>query len=114
MFLHLLFSVFVMLAFVPIYDSIYLTYIFCLYSAKVILKVILTITDWASLGKMVAQCTRIAYVVWRGLRLLRTWRKSFVSYASARVSMSKNGNRYLAKIDIWHNSNLWSEVGAAQ
>ena len=32
---------------------------------------------------------------------------------SARVSMSKNGNRYLAKIDIWHNSNLWSEVGAA-
>ena len=61
----------------------------------------------SGLGKMVAQCTRIAYVVWRGLRLLTTWRKSFVSYASARVSMSKICNRYLAKIDIWYNSNLW-------
>ena len=60
----------------------------------------------SGLGKMVAQCTRIAYVVWRGLRLLTTWRKSFVSYASARVSMSKICNRYLAKIDIWYNSNL--------
>ena len=49
----------------------------------------------------------IAYVVWRGLRLLTTWRKSFVSYASARVSMSKICNRYLAKIDIWYNNNLW-------
>ena len=27
------------------------------------------------LGKMIAQCTRIAYVVWRGLRLLTKWRK---------------------------------------
>ena len=61
----------------------------------------------SGLGKMVAQCTRIAYVVWRGLRLLTTWQKSFVSYASARVSMSKICNRYLAKIDIWYNSNLW-------
>ena len=75
----------------------------------------------SGLGKMVAQCTRttsypgsgyevgtrIAYVVWRGLRLLTTWRKSFVSYASTRVSMSKICNRYLAKIDIWYNSNLW-------
>ena len=50
------------------------------------------------LGKMIAQCTRIAYVVWRGLRLLTKWRK----LASARVSMSKICNRYLAKIDIWY------------
>ena len=45
--------------------------------------------------------------IWRGLRLLTTWQKSFVSYASAPVSMSKICNRYLAKIDIWYNSNLW-------
>ena len=38
----------------------------------------------------------VAYVVWRGGNLL-----------SARVSMSKTCNRYLAKIDIWYNSNLW-------
>ena len=29
----------------------------------------------SGLGKMIAQCTRIAYVVWRGLRLLTKWRK---------------------------------------
>ena len=27
------------------------------------------------LGNMIAQCTRIAYVVWRELRLLTKWRK---------------------------------------
>ena len=42
---------------------------------------------------MIAQCTRIAYVVWRGLRLLTKWWK----LASAPVSMSKICNRYLAK-----------------
>ena len=29
----------------------------------------------SGLGKMIAQCTRIAYAVWRGLRLLTKWRK---------------------------------------
>ena len=27
------------------------------------------------LGNVIAQCTRIAYVVWRELRLLTKWRK---------------------------------------
>ena len=60
----------------------------------------------SGLGKMIAQCTRIAYVVWRGLRLLA---ETCVSYASAGVSMSKICNRYLAKIDIWYN--IWYYTG---
>ena len=59
----------------------------------------------SGLGKMIAQCTRIAYVVGRGLRLLTKWRElaSAMRQLTARVSMSKICNRYLAKIDIWYN-----------